>query len=124
MNKTDNQHSTMTCIVCPMGCHLDIEHTTKEGNYQVTGNQCPRGEQYAIEEITHPTRMLTTTVKLNHGNVTRLPVKTAQPVPKALLYQCMQQLNQLEVEAPVKQGQVLIKNLLNTGVDVIATRSA
>jgi len=124
MKPDTQQHTRMTCIVCPVGCQLSVAASSKDGNHQVTGNQCPRGEQYAIEEITHPTRMLTTTVKLNHGNVTRLPVKTARPVPKSLLHECMHQLNQLEVEAPVKQGQVLMTNLLNTGIDVIATRSA
>lgn len=114
----------MTCIVCPIGCRITVDVGKSEEVLKVSGNQCFRGEIYAIEEITNPTRMLTTTVKLNHGSINRLPVKTVQPVPKPLLYQCMQQLNQLEVDAPVKGGQVLVKNLLNTGVDVIATRSA
>ncbi len=113
-----------TCILCPLGCRLVIETEGAGGGYRVEGNQCPRGRQYAIEEMTHPTRVLTTTVKLREGTLTRLPVKTAKPVPRELLGQCMAQLNGLEVKGPVKGGQVLVKNLMGSGVDVIATRSA
>jgi len=124
MEMENNQCTTMTCIVCPIGCRMMVQDLGGGESYQVRGHQCSRGESYAIEEQTHPTRMLTTTVKLSRNKITRLPVKTAHPVPKALLHQCMEELNQLEVEGTVKLGQVLLKNVLNTGVDVVATRSA
>ncbi len=73
--------------------------------------------------MTAPTRMLPTTVKIQEGTLNRLPVRTANPVPKELLFDCMEIINHVEVQAPIKVGDVVIANILGTGVDVIATRS-
>ena len=101
-----------------MGCHLEIDTDTLE----VKGNTCPRGEKYAKEEMTCPKRVITSTVKVKGGIHNRLPVKTNASIPKELNFKCMELLNKIELEAPVKTGQVIIKDVLGTGVDIVACR--
>lgn len=108
----------MVCIVCPMGCHLEIDTKTLE----VTGNTCPRGEAYAKEELTAPKRVITSTVRIEGEIHKRLPVKTSTSIPKELNFKCMELLNNILVKSPVKHGQVLIKDVLGTGADIIACR--
>lgn len=111
----------MVCIVCPMGCRLQIKNP--EDAPEISGNQCPRGEEYALMELINPTRMVTSTVAVTNASLTRLPVKTSAPIPKALVFPCMAELAQLQVQGPVRMGDVILKDLFKTGVDVIATRS-
>ncbi|SHK16435.1 CxxC motif-containing protein [Paramaledivibacter caminithermalis DSM 15212] len=111
----------MVCIVCPLGCHIKISKDNDD--YIVEGNKCPRGKEYAIKELTNPTRVLTTTVKIKNGLLNRLPVKTKEAIPKDKIYECMKIINSIEVEAPVTIGEVIVKDILNTGVDVVASRS-
>lgn len=112
----------LICIVCPQGCRLLVEE--RNGSYQVSGNTCKRGEQYGITEMTAPTRVITSTVCLKGGRYPRLPVKTNRAIPKKLIFDCMEQINQLTVYAPVKMGDVILKNVLDTGIDIISCRSA
>ncbi len=114
----------MICIVCPVGCHMEVvrDGKSKDG-YEVSGNQCLRGKVYGVKEMSNPTRVLTTTVKIREGKLPRLPVTTKGAIPKGMMMEAMKTINQVEVKAPVKVGRVIIKNLLNTGVDVVATRS-
>ncbi len=107
----------LVCIVCPRGCHLKIDDSLN-----VTGNACPRGEAYARAETTHPTRVVTSTVRLVGGQIPRLPVKTGAPVPKELIGSVMAELSRVTVTAPVKVGDVVISDVLGTGADVVATR--
>ena len=109
----------LICIVCPKGCHLQVD---EDNGYAVTGNSCPRGAEYGKTELLHPTRVLTSTVRVDGGLHRRLPVKTTAPIPKELLFQAMEALNGVTLTAPVTVGQVVIPNLLGTGVDVVATR--
>ena len=109
----------LICIVCPKGCHLQVD---EDNGYAVTGNSCPRGAEYGKTELLHPTRVLTSTVRVDGGLHRRLPVKTTAPIPKELLFQAMEALNGVTLTAPVTVGQVVIANLLGTGVDVVATR--
>lgn len=108
----------LTCIVCPLGCKMEVELKDDE-ILSVTGNTCKRGSNYAIEECTHPTRMLTTTVVCADSTV--VPVKTASPIPKEMLFPCMEELNKIEIPLPIKIGDVVIENILGTGVNIIAT---
>lgn len=110
----------LICIVCPKGCHLKVD---THNDYKVTGNQCPRGIDYGVIELTNPTRVITSTIKIKGGIHNRVPVKTAGAIPKNLNFECMKLINSLEVESPVKVGQVLLKNILETNVDLIITRS-
>ena len=111
----------IVCIVCPLGCKLTVE---KEGDgYKVNGNSCKRGQDYAIEELTNPTRMLTSTVKVTNSQHVRLPVHTSGPIPKAKIFEAMQVINAITAHSPLKMGDVVIKNILDTGVDVCASRT-
>lgn len=109
------------CIVCPIGCHMKV--SKDDSSHIVTGNKCPRGKEYAIKELTNPTRVLTTTVKIKRGKLNRLPVKTKEPIPKDKIFECMKVINSIDVEAPVSIGDIIVKNILDTNVDIIATRS-
>ncbi len=114
----------MVCIVCPMGCHMVLEKDDeKTGQIKVLHNQCPRGQAYAIEEMTAPKRMLTSTVVVKGGFLNRLPVKTSSAVGKEQLMDVMHILDTVEVVAPIKVGQIIVENVLGTGVNVIASRS-
>ena len=112
----------MVCIVCPMSCHLSVEMDKKKV-LSVSGNTCPRGAKYANEEITNPTRMVTSTVLLKNAALTRLPVMTRTPIPKGKIRDVMKQINKVKVKAPVKMYDVIIENVARTGVDIIASRS-
>ena len=111
----------LVCIVCPVGCKLTIEKSGEE--YVVKGNVCQRGQDYAIEELTHPTRMLTSTVKLTGSHHVRLPIHTSAPIPKDLIFEAMQVINNFTAKAPVNIGEVLIKDILDTGVDICSSRT-
>lgn len=116
------ESTTMTCINCPIGCFLTV--SLEDGKVVgVTGNQCKRGVAYAEMESTNPTRMMCTTVRLRGGAVAQLPVKTRSPIPKAMTVACSRALADVELEAPVALGQVVMADICGTGVDVVATRS-
>ncbi len=108
----------LICITCPRGCHLQVDE-----NLNVTGNSCPRGAIYAKAELTHPVRMVTSTVKVESTNECRVPVKTKDPIPKELIFKVMDEINKVKIKAPVKIGDVVIKDVLGSGVDIIATKN-
>lgn len=112
----------MICIVCPKGCRLQVEQKP-DGMILVEGNDCPRGIPYAEKELTNPTRVITSTVKIHGAIYNRLPVKTSKDIAKGLNFAVMKELEKIELTAPVKVGQVIIKNVLDTGADIVATRS-
>ena len=112
----------LTCIGCPMGCALTV--TVEGEKIAVTGNTCPKGEKYAVNEVTAPMRMVTGTVALRGGAMARLPVKTAREIPKDRIFDCMAAIRNITVDAPVEIGTVILKDVAGTGVDIIATRSA
>lgn len=119
MNKQD-----LVCIVCPVGCRMTITaDDTKECGFRVEGNKCKRGIEYGIKELTHPMRILTTTVKIKGGRFRRLPVKTDGLILKDLIFECMKLINTIEVSSPVKSGEVLLENIMGTGVNIVSTRS-
>ena len=115
---------SLTCIICPMGCSMEVEVETNSSGQKkvlsVKDNGCKRGEQYAAKELQNPTRTLTTTIKVEGGELPLVPVKTAGEVPKASLLQCMEVVRRASCKAPVKRGDVLIYDLLGTGVNVVA----
>ena len=106
------------CIECPKGCRLTIDE-----NLNVTGNTCIRGKKYAINEVTAPKRIITSTVVVNSKIVSRLPVMTENEVPKELMFEIVKELNNVRVEVPVKCRDVIIENVCGTGVNIIATRT-
>ena len=112
--------TNLICITCPKGCHLTVD---ENNDYAVTGNACPRGAEYARNEMLHPVRVITSTVRVAGAAITRLPVKTDKPLPKELMFDCMELINALNVQAPVKVGQVLAADILGTDVNIVATKS-
>lgn len=113
----------MTCIICPMGCQLEVTSIQEAGeppSYSVTGNSCPRGEQYAQKELTNPTRTLTCTVAVTGGTRRLVAARSKNEVPRDLQLECMQVIRRLSVRAPVKTGDVLCADILSTGADIIA----
>mgnify|MGYP002626382720 CR=1 FL=1 len=110
----------ITCVACPLGCAITVEYD-ETGVTSVTGNTCKRGDAYARAEVTNPTRSLATSVKVNGGIYPVVPVKSSQPVPKGMMFDCMKVINSVTVDAPVKLGQVIIPNILGTGADIVAT---
>lgn len=113
---------TLTCILCPLSCSLTVQETDGIVT-EVTGYSCKLGKKYAPQEFLHPMRMVTTTVKLNGADITRLPVKTSQPIPKEKIFAFMQEIAPLIVNSPVVCGQVIKKNVAGADADLIATRS-
>lgn len=109
----------LICIVCPKGCHLDVD---EENGYRVTGNGCPRGAEYGKKELTNPTRVLTSTVKITGAVHRRCPVKTDRAIPKELMFKAMKQLNGIELSSPVKRGETVVADFLGTGANLISTK--
>ena len=113
----------LSCIVCPMGCSGTVE--IADGKIiSMVGFTCERGRAYAKSEITAPKRMLTTTVKLHGSRLHLLPVVSRQPLPKEKIFACVRCLAAVEVQAPVKAGDVIAGNILGLGVDIVASRDA
>jgi len=111
----------LICINCPMGCLLSVE-LDENGIKKVTGNQCKRGELYAAKEVLNPRRLVTSIVPVLHGTEEMVSVKTASDIPKDLIKQCILELKNIKVEAPVEIGQVILENVCGTNVCVIATK--
>ena len=107
------------CTLCPKGCHLTVDLETET----VSGNNCIRGKYYGISELTLPMRTLTSTVKINGAICRRCPVKSSADVPRDIVPEIMKLLDGVLIDAPVSLGDVIIKNVLGTGADIVATRS-
>jgi CxxC motif-containing protein len=109
------------CIGCPLGCRLEVEEEAGD-IVEVRGFACKRGEEYAKQEHRDPRRIVTTTVGIRNGFWARLPVKTSNAVPRAMVLAICQALQGVIVSAPVKLGQVILPNILDSGADIVATR--
>ncbi len=114
------------CTTCPSECLLTVE--VERGAdvavvevRSVTGNSCPRGDTFAHQELTCPMRVLTTTVAVSGGDEALLPVRTAEAIPLKLHAQAMDLIRGLVIEAPIRMGDTVLKDLLNTGIDLIAS---
>lgn len=112
----------LTCIGCPLGCSISVSLSDNGEVSEITGNTCKKREEYARKEVTNPSRVVTSIVKINNGDVNMVSVKTAEDIPKGKIFDCMEALKKVTVTAPVQIGEVIIKNVCGTGVDVIATK--
>lgn len=112
----------LTCIGCPMGCPLTVTMNGKEV-VSVAGNTCKHGDEYARKEVTNPTRVVTSTVRVAGTHGLMVSVKTREDIPKNKIFDCVKALKEVEVNAPVHIGDVVLANVVNTGVDVIATKN-
>ncbi len=118
------ENKEMICILCPLGCKMQVsEKADQPGELSVRGVQCKKGKEYANEEFKNPTRTLTSTVVIHNTPLPRLPVRTSKPLPKGMVYEAMKEINKVELEGPVRMGDVIISGLLGTDIDVVASRS-
>lgn len=111
----------LVCIGCPLGCRMEVEIENGECR-KVEGHSCPRGESYARQECLNPTRMVTASILLP-GRILPLSVRTDQAFPKNRIMECLQAINTITPRLPVKVGDVLLPNVLDSGVNIIATRN-
>ena len=110
----------ITCILCPLSCIMKVK---KEKNLIIiTENACNKGEKYAIQEIKKPVRILTTTIFVNNGEQILLPVRSEKGIHKDLILKSIKKLSKIKVNAPIKQKDIIYKNILETGVNIIASR--
>ncbi|MEG0068426.1 DUF1667 domain-containing protein [Cetobacterium sp.] len=109
----------MICILCPVGCHLTIDI---ENNYKVTGNSCPKGEVYGKEELIAPKRVVTSIIRVEGGIHHMVPVKTDKPIPKELIFDCMNLLKDIKIKSPRKVGDIILENILGTDSNIVLTR--
>ena len=112
----------LTCIGCPMGCQLTV--TLENGEVtDVTGNTCKRGDIYARKEVTNPTRIVTSSVRVKNGKIAMVSCKTREDILKGMIFDVAKALENVCVEAPVAIGDVVLADVCGTGVDVIATKN-
>lgn len=111
----------VTCIVCPKGCKMVVSNIN--GEYKVEGNTCIRGSKYGVDEVTNPKRVITSTVRLEGSYLNMLPVKTNGSVPKEKMFEVMEVLANIKITAPVSVGDIIVKNVLNTGVDIVSCKT-
>jgi CxxC motif-containing protein len=112
----------LTCVLCPVGCELEVRGD-RAGELEVSGNQCDKGVPFAVEEVLRPKRNLATSVPVRGTAARMVSVRLSEPVPREMIFPVLAEIRKLRPEAPVRRGQVLIANVLATGVDVIATRT-
>ncbi len=113
----------LICIGCPMGCPVTVQMNGTQV-ISVSGNTCPRGDAYARKEVTNPTRIVTSTVKVEGGSVGMVSVKTKEDIPKDKIFDCVRALKDITVKAPIRIGDVILADVAGTGVDVVATKNA
>jgi CxxC motif-containing protein len=112
----------MTCITCPIGCLLEVEYNlTKKEIISLKGNQCKKGHKFAQDEIFDPKRILTTTVKINSKFFKRLPIRSNVPAPKDMIEKMVKEIRKLKIILPVKMGDILAENFMDTGVNIISS---
>jgi len=112
----------ITCISCPMGCDVELEIDDNDQIECIEGNNCKAGEKYVRNEYYNPTRILPTTARVKNGVLPLVPVKSKNPLPKGLLKKAMVEIAKVELEAPINLGDIVIENILDTGVNIVTTR--
>jgi len=112
----------ITCIVCPIGCKILVR--SEETRLEIlNGNKCKKGVEYARNEVFDPRRMLTSSILVKGGEWPLVSVKSTHPVPKEKIFTVLKELQKTTIKAPVKSRQIIIKNVANTGIDIIATKT-
>jgi CxxC motif-containing protein len=112
----------ITCVVCPIGCKILIKTDGKSFNL-LSGNKCKRGIEYAKNEALDPRRMLTSSIFVKNGEWPLVSVKSSQPIQKQKVFSVLKKIKNKTVSAPVKSGQIIIKNVANSEIDIVATKS-
>ena len=117
-----NEETKIICVACPKGCRLRINQVGE--TFVVSDQGCKRGEQYAAQEMTDPRRMVASTVRMQNGSHSLLPVYTSAPIPKGKINLLLEELRQMTLSTPVKMGQAVLKDVFATGIDVLASRDS
>lgn len=111
-----------TCIVCPNGCEIEAE-IDHEKILSIAGAACKKGEEYVRQELTDPKRNIASSALVENGELPLVSVRLSSPIPKARIFEVMEEIKKVKLKAPVSAGQVVIPNVLGMGADVIATKS-
>jgi CxxC motif-containing protein len=117
---TDKKH--LTCVICPIGCDIDVKLPVSD-EVSMEGNKCEKGKEFVLHELEEPMRILTTTVRIDGAKWAMLPVRTDRPIPKRLLFKVIDELSDIELQAPVKLSDVIVVDIAGTGANIVATRS-
>jgi len=112
----------ITCIVCPIGCKILIESDGKKFKL-ISGNRCKRGVDYARSEALNPERMLTSSILVENGIWPLVSVKSSKPIQKEMIFSVLKEIKRKKVAAPIQVGQILIRNVSGTSIDILATKS-
>ena len=118
--KNNEKDQPIICVACPKGCRLTVQRQGEE--ILVSNAGCKRGILYAQSEMTDPRRMVATTVRISGAIHPLLPVTTASPFPKGSIFELLEKLRSVQVQSPVKEGEVILENALGTGIAIIASR--
>lgn len=113
--------SELICICCPQGCHMSVEKSGRQIN--VSGNNCPRGKYYAIQELSDPRRIVTAVIPSDDPHNPFIAVKTTEPFPKDAIPHILNRLYRKIIKTPVKNGDIVWKNIDNSGISVIVTEN-
>lgn len=108
------------CIRCPLGCNISVDMEGEEIK-NITGNTCPRGADYVTRELTDPRRIVTSLVKVKGGELPVVSVKTAADIPKGRIRDCIKEIKDIELSAPVHIGDIVAEDICGTGVNIVAT---
>ena len=118
----DVEKKHFTCVICPVGCEIDVE--LQNGNVvSMEGSKCEKGKEFVLQELEEAMRILTTTVPIKGAKWAMLPVRTDKPIPKRLLSKVIEQLADVELQAPVKMYHVIVKGVAGTDANIVATRN-
>ncbi len=110
------------CIICPNGCEIEVDYSGDRIE-KITGNLCDKGIDYARKELFFPERGLTSLVNVKNGSLPLVSVKTSKPIPKEKIFKVMDELADIWIEAPIKIGDIIVKDILGTGADIVATKN-
>ena len=111
----------LICISCPQGCHLCAENI--DGKWQISGNRCPRGVVYATQELTDPRRMVTAVMPSDDPAHPFIAVRSSEPCPKAMIPGLLNKLYRTQIKMPVKNGDIVINDIDNSGISIIVTEN-
>lgn len=119
-DKSSEDKKVIRCIVCPTGCEITAENV--DGEVKIIGFGCKRGEEYAKDELFEPKRIVTATMRVEDGFLPIIPVRTEKPIPKESVFEIIKEISSIKVKAPIKVGDILVENIHNLEVNVIASR--
>ena len=109
----------LICIVCPNGCRITVDNI--DGEWIIKGNLCPKGKEFAINEMINPKRSICSTVKTSYDKMPRLPVKTDGEIPKCKIFDIIEEINKININHKIHSGEIIIEDVLGTGINIVAT---